>query len=1121
MKLYFIASLVFAMNISASVYSQQTKMTLQKNRITVQEVLDHIENNSEYRFILQNEEVDTRRRINANFKDKSVEFILNKVFEGQEIKYDISEKDLILIQNIKAQDNGKIVVKGVVSDESGETVPGVSVTEKGTFNGVITNERGEYSLKVGKNSKIEYSFVGLETQIVDVQGRNVINIILKEKANELDEVTVVAFGKQKKESVIASVQTIRPKELKIPSSNLTNSLAGRMSGIISYQRSGEPGQDNAEFFIRGVTTFGYKKSPLILIDNVELGVDDLSRLNPDDIESFSIMKDATATALYGARGANGVILVMTKEGSEGKAKFNVRFENSFSMPTQELDIADPIRFMELHNESIRTRDPLGNLPYTQSKIDNTKKGGNPYVYPQNDWYGMLFKDYTSNQRLNFSVSGGGKIARYYVAGTASKDSGILESISANSFDNNIDLRKYVLRSNVNINVTPTTELIVRLHMTMDDYQGPLDGGSDLYAKVMHSNPVRFPAYFEPDEKNKSAKHILFGNDGKGNYINPYAEMLKGYKESSSSLMLAQIELKQKLDFITKGLNFRLLANSNRKAYFENKRQYKPFYYKVGAYYPQEDKYILSVLNEDDGTEYLDYDDNGGKKDITSSLYMESALSYNRDFFKKHNVSGLLVYTMRETKYANAGTLQKSLPFRNMGLSGRFTYAYDSRYFGEFNFGYNGSERFSQDERFGFFPSAGLGWMVSNEGFFENAKKYITKFKLKATYGLVGNDAIGTNSDRFFYLSEVTLNSGGRGYNFGYNFQESRPGVDVIRYANDKITWEQAIKQNYGVEIDLFDKFVFQGDLFFEKRENILMNRASIPNTMGLASVVRANVGEAKSKGFDCSLDFNHSFSKDFWISGRSNFTYAVSEFTKYEEPHYDEVGLDYLLHTGYNLNQSWGLVAERLFIDEEDINNSPKQTFGEYMAGDIKYKDINGDGKISNLDRVPIGYPTTPEIVYGFGMSAGYKIFDFSFFLQGSARSSFFIEPSVISPFNDWGTGTTQLLSEIEKSHWSENNRDIYAFWPRLSPYQNANNNQRSTWWMRDGSFIRLKSMELGLSLPENLCKRYNISKLRFYVSGSNLLTFSKFDLWDVEMGYKAFNYPIQKVYNLGLQLNF
>lgn len=1019
-----------------------------------------------------------------------------------------------------SQQPARRTIRGKITDQQGAPLPGVTITILGTTRGVITDNDGSYSIDVASTDRLVYSFIGLESQIVDVGNQTTINVTMKEKTEELEDVTVVAFAKQKKESVLASIETVKPEELRVPSSNLTTALAGRMSGIISYQRSGEPGQDNAEFFIRGVTTFGYKKDPLILIDGIELSSAELSRLHPDDIAAFSIMKDATATALYGARGANGVILVTTKEGREGKAKVNIRWESSMSQPTKNIELADPITYMKLHNEAVRTRDPLGELPYSPTKVDNTIAGTNPYVYPATDWQNLLLKDYTMNHRLNFNISGGGTVARYYISGGITQDNGILEVPKENDFNNNIDLKKYVIRSNVNINLTKTTEVILRVHGNFDDYRGPIRGGTETYQMIMRSNPVLFPAYYAPDEANKYVQHILFGNFGNGNYINPYAEMVKGYKESSTSMMLAQFELKQDLKFITEGLHFRLLGNTTRDSYFDVQRSYAPFFYYVNSYNNRTDEYKLRLLNSDSGREYLDYLE--GQKEVASTFYAESALDYDRTFGEDHTVSGLLVGIMRQYLKGNAGDLQRSLPSRNLGLSGRFTYAYQTKYFVEFNFGYNGTERFSANERFGFFPSAGVGWYISKEKFWEPLLPTFSKLKLKATYGLVGNDAIGSDSDRFFYLSNVNLNDGNRGFKWGADGGYSRNGVSISRYANDKITWETATKTNLGVEVGLFDKIDIEADFFTEYRTNILMDRLSF-STFGLQAATKANVGEASSRGIDASIDVQHNFNKDLWLTARGNFTYAKGIYEKVEEPDYSAT--PWKSRVGQPITQQWGYIAERLFVDDKEVANSPRQELGSIvMGGDLKYRDINNDDRISSLDQVPIGFPTTPEIIYGFGASMGYKSVDLSLFFQGSARSSFWIDASATSPFVDNDNNylaNNALLKAYADSHWSEANRDIYALWPRLSYKWENNNLVRNTWYMQDGTFLRLKSVELGYSLPKNLYQRFGIEYMRLYGSGTNLLTFSRFKLWDPEMGGNGLGYPVQRVLNIGLQISF
>ena len=1029
---------------------------------------------------------------------------------------------LFFCNTISSQDQ---IITGTITDNNNNPLPGVNVVvDAETYSGAVTDFDGNFIVKADAEATLIISYVGFITQEVKLNGNKNLNIKMEEDLFGLEEVTVVAYGEQKKQSVIAAVTSVDPTELRVPTSNLTTSLAGRVAGLISYQRSGEPGRDNAEFFIRGVSTFGYARSPLILIDGIETTSTDLARLQPDDIASFSIMKDATATALYGARGANGVIMVTTKEGKQGKVKLNIRYEKAYSAAARKVSIADPITYMRLHNEALATREPLSGKIYSLEKIlISQDPNRNKMAYPTINWFDELLEDYTLNSRFNFNVSGGGKIARYYLAATVNTDNGNLKIEPQNNFNNNINFNRISLRSNVNINLTPTTEVAVRFNGNFDDYNGPISGGEEIYRQAMQTNPVLYPKYYEPDANYINTTHILFGNYGQfGDYLNPYANMVRGYKDESYNNVLATVELKQNLNFITQGLKARALINTSRYSFYNLERKYNPFYYTLANYDFQSDIYSLIALNPNQGTEYLEY--NEGAKVISNSVYFEGSLNYNRIINEKHNISGMLVGILRELKYANNGNLQTSLPYRNIGLSGRFTYALDSKYFAEFNFGFNGSERFAKSERFGFFPSFGVGWYVSNEPFMQQYEDVITKLKLKGTYGLVGNDQIVSAEDRFFYISQVNLNDGGMGSMFGEEFSNYINGVSIDRYANDQITWEKATMTNIGFELGLFGKFDIQADYFTEYRSNILMDRAQTPSTMGLQAAIRANVGEASSKGFEFTIDYKESFRNELYISARANFSYATSKYEVYDELDFISAGLPWRSRIGLNLSQPFGYIAERLFIDEADIANSPLQTFGEYMPGDIKYKDINNDGIIDINDEVPIGYPTTPEIIYGFGISSSYKNLDLSFFFQGSARSSFFIDAYRTSPFIDTSgsaIGNNALLTAWANDYWSEDNRNLYASWPRLSDQLVDNNNRNSTWWLRDGGFLRLKSIEIGYSFKTENFSKVKLDGLRLYLSGTNLLTFSKFKIWDVEMGGNGLGYPIQKGVNFGINMNF
>lgn len=1049
-----------------------------------------------------------------------------------------------------------ITVKGTVTDENGEGLPGATVLEKGTTNGTVTDINGTYTLKVGADAVIAYSFVGYSKQEIAVKGSTTIDVALQLDTDALEEVVVVGFGTQKKEAVVGAMSSVKPSELKVPSSNLTTALAGRVSGVVAYQNSGEPGQDNAQFFVRGVASFNDQNDPLILIDGVQLTSSDLARLQPDDIESFAVLKDPTTTAIYGAKGANGVILVTTKSGEEGPARVSLRMEQSVSEPVSVIDLADPVTYMNLHNEASRTRD--GFNVYTLQNIAGVANGGNPNIYPATDWYDELFKDYASTRRLNLNVRGGGTRVRYYVAGSFTQDNGLLKVDDRNNFTNGIDLKRYLLRSNVNVDLHKNTEMIVRLHSTIDDYRGPLPGGNAFYKAAVRTSPTRFPATYDLPPELQGLPHIPFGNalppagsniiyDDEGSlpvWFNPYAELQRGYRDYRNALSLVQFELKQKLDFLIPGLSARALVNANSTSFFENRRSYAPFFYRMQTYDPATEEYRLIRTAQGGGGESLELLGTGEKK-ANSVFYMESALNYYQTFAEKHNVSGLIVFTAREYLDGNANTVQLSLPSRNLTLAGRYNYDYDNRYFAEFNFGYNGSERFARNNRFGFFPSFGVGWLASDEPFLSGINPFISRLKLRASFGWVGNDRIGNDrKDRFFYLSQVNLNDGGQGYLFGQELNNYIPGVSISRYANPLVTWERSRKANIGLELNFMDDAIqFRTDIFHELRTSILQERADIPSTLGLQADLKTNVGEVTAHGIDASIDINHYFNNEFWITGRGTFVYSDNQFKVYEEANYGALGAPWTSNVGKNVNVKHGLIAERLFVDDEEALNSPIQLGRvpgvDYGGGDIKYKDLNRDGVISDLDKAPIGNPTMPKVTYGFGFSVGYKRWDFSAFFQGLDGVSFFIDPEETGPFltyydddiveienngNGWSNGIlieNGLIQAFADSHWSEENGDVYATWPRLSTRPVQNNNELSTWWLRDASFLRLKQVEIGFDFLKNKKDNSGLRGLRGYVSGTNLLVMSAFDLWDPELRGNGLNYPLQRVFNIGLLADF
>jgi len=802
--------------------------------------------------------------------------------------------------------------------------------------------------------------------------------------------------------------------------------------------------------------------------------------------------------------------------------------------------------MNLYNEATLTRDPSQPLPFNPDKITGTNAaihkaaGSNPYVYPAVDWLDMLFKKRTATQRGDLSVSGGGGVARYYVSGSYNVDNGILRRDAANNNNNNVKFENYQLRSNISINLTRSTEMIVRLSGNFSEYNGPLtaDGGlsTDLYNIAIHTSPVLFPAFFPADSANLKTQHILFGNSGTNGsvlYNNPYALMLRGHKNSSESRMSAQLELNQNINSLIDGLSFHAIFNTNRYSYFESTSGYSPFYYNIGSYDKKNNTYALNWLNPQPGsaTEYLGYWP--GNTYINTFIYLQGSLDYSKRL-GDHNISSTILGTRQQTVYANAPSLAKSLPYRNLGLAGRATYSYKSRYYLEFNFGYNGSERFSEVHRYGFFPTIGASYVLSEESFWDAFRPVLTRAKVRASHGLVGNDAIG--DQRFFYVSDVNLNAGnGAGASFGTNGGYSRNGVVINNYPNPNITWETSRQTNLGLELTVLKNLNIVAEVYENHRYNILQARSYIPATSGLEATMSANLGKAESKGIDLSLDYKQTFHNGLWAAARGNLTLATSKYTYYEEPKYAE---PWRYTTGQPINRGYGYIAERLFVDDVEAKSSPTQLLSVQdvnkttingappRGGDLKYRDMNHDGKIDVLDMVYLGFPTVPEMVYGYGFSAGFRNFDLSAYFQGQARVSFFMDPMRVSPFmpspDKWVYGNAQVLKAFADDHWSEENQNLYALYPRLGTTlaSVANNLQPSTWWLRSGSFMRLKSLELGYTLSRRLLKRIKLDNCRFYFNGLNLLTWSSFKLWDPELGGNGFAYPIQKVFNVGVTVN-
>ena len=770
-------------------------------------------------------------------------------------------------------------------------------------------------------------------------------------------------------------------------------------------------------------------------------------------------------------------LIVTTKGGEynSKTSINVTAENSFNYLDKFPEFVDGATYMDMYNKASLARNSSATPKYSATDMERTASGVNPYLYPDVNWQDVLFKNMSMRQRANVNISGGGSKVKYYMSLDVSHDSGLLNTGKAYSWNNNINIMNYTFQNNIAYKLTPTTTIKMNMNAQIRQKKSPNVSSEDLFKQILTTTPIEFPVTY-PSQDGR----IMYGNNiisGSTLYTNPYARMMTSFAETNENTLNTVIKIDQDLDFITKGLKINAFVNFKTwsSSYFD--RSIAPYYYRIkSGSYDETDlentNYELELLNSN-GSDYISQSAIGKSSDQTFELQFN--LNYARQF-GLHNVGAMLLYKQREYR-------SDVLPNRNQGLSGRLTYDYGQRYLFEFNFGYNGSERFSSNKRWGFFPSIGGGWVVSNEKFFAPLKKVISDMKLRVSYGLIGNDQIGDVNDRFFYMSNVNLNDSNRGHSFGDNSPyTTKPGVSISRYANYKIGWEESRQLNVGLDVGLWD-LTLMVDVYQQKRSNILLTRSYVPSTMGLQTNGSANVGKAETKGIDISLDYAKFFSNGFWTQVRGTFTFATSKITRYDEPAY-AANEYYRSVVGQRIGQPYGYIAERLFIDDDEVANSPLQTFGEYEAGDIKYRDINGDGQITEADKVPIGHPTTPEINYGFGATMGYKGFDFSFYFQGSGRSSIFIDADACAPFIDRGNGLQSgLLKVIANDHWSEDNRNSYAFWPRLSDKTRANNNQTSTWWMRNGAFLRLKSIEIGYNLPDKVALKIGLKGLRVYAN--------------------------------------
>ena len=1013
-----------------------------------------------------------------------------------------------IVFNALAQE--QLNISGTVTDATGEALIGVSVTVKDAKGlGTITNIDGKYNIKMQQYQTLVFSYIGYKPVSVLVKGdKKVIDVQMsEEKTNAIDEVVVTGLGTQKKLTVTGAITNVDVSQIKqFPSSNFTNALAGNVPGIIAMQSSGQPGKSTSRFWVRGISTFGASASAMILVDGFERNnIDDL---NIEDIESFSVLKDASATAIYGSKGANGVILITTKHGKAGKININVKGEASYNTRTITPKFIDAPTYANLLNEARVTRNLAPQ--YQPEELALIRSGLDPDFYPNVDWSKLLLKNGAMSYRADLSMSGGGNTARYFVSLSYVEDQGMYNTDETlrKKYDTNANYKRWNYRMNVDIDVTPTTIIKLGVSGNLNKRNSPGLGDQYLWSELFGFNALSSPVLYS------NGYVPAYGNNI--HQMNPWVSSTRtGYNEEWDNNIQTNVTVDQKLDFITKGLSF--TGRFGYDTYNSNHIYYRlwPAMYRANSRDSQ-GNIIWDKLFEETSMSQT----SGG--DGSRHEFLEALLRWERTFDKLHNFSAVSRFTQDERiQTRNIGTdIKNSVSKRNQGLAGQLTYNYALRYFIDFNFGYNGSENFADHHRYGFFPAFSLAWNVAEEPLVKKALPWLNMFKLRYSWGKVGNDNMGRFP--YLYTLDYTPNIG---YNWGSNLASGTiPGIHYTQMASPNVTWEVARKTDFGFDFVAFDnKFSLTMDYFHEKRTGIFIQRMFLPDITGLESYPWANVGAVKSKGFDGNFQYKDHIGEINWTV-RGNITYSKNTILERDE---ENNVYAYQYGKGYRVNQQRGLIALGLFRDYDDIRNSPKQSWGTVQPGDIKYKDVNGDGIVDDGDRVAIGATDTPSLIYGLGASVSWRGFDFNLHFQGAGKYTFLINSGAVNAFRDgrWGnilqgiTDNRWISSDISGTKETENPNAPY---PRLSYGYNLNNQQSSSFWLRNGRFLRLKNLDIGYTLPKPMVNTIHLESVRIYISGQNLITWSPFKLWDPELdsSQRGQIYPITRSLTAGIQIS-
>nr|WP_226904994.1 TonB-dependent receptor [Pedobacter schmidteae] len=1084
-------------NVSYSQKILHNQVTLKLENVTMETALDRISKNAKVKFAYPEAIINKNLRMSYSFNHEKLSVVLEKILQDHPLDFYVIDDVIVFKKSASGASisNGKdIEIRGSVKDSLGLALPGVSVAVKGfPKKGTSTDINGRFILEAPDGAILVFTYTGYRTQEITVKGKAAIDIILQEANSQLEEIAIVGFGTQKKISLVGAQSSINAKDLKLPVSNLTNSLGGRVAGLVSVQRSGELGFNDAQIYIRGISTFTSSLSaPLTLVDGVPRAI---ANVDPEDIEGFSVLKDASATAVYGVRGANGVILITTKSGKPGKASYNIRYNEGVTQFTTLPKLADGVTYMQMSNEAITTR---GGVPvYSDDQIEKTRSAEDAYLYPNVNWMDEVFNKTGKMRNVNANINGGTENASYYVGLGYYDELGLYKTASISKYDPSISLKRYNVASNLTLKPGKNTEIKLGIQGFLNNVNLPFTSVGDIFSDAFFMTPVQMPVQY-PDGKVADIRS--------GSLSNPWASLTQtGYANQWRSQVFSNLRLTQQLPFITKGLSVTGMFSFDAYNYTSNRYGKTPdTYLATGKDANGNFIYDQTAI----GTEFLNYTkSNQG----TRTLYSEGAINYNRDF-GQHNITGMILYNQSDKIDTYADDLEKSLPYRFRGIAGRVTYGFANRYFIDANFGFNGSENFFPDKRYGFFPSGGVAWVVSEESFFKPLKSVLQQFKLRFSHGIVGNSLI--DGRRFAYIATIAAPTGTI-YAYGQDLKNTYASKEFGEYAVD-VQWETSKKTNFGVDIrTLNDKLTIQADLFREHRSGIFLRRQSIPIYAGMINAPFANVGVIDNKGVDASVNYSNQFG-NFSLQLMGNFTYNKNKVIENDDPMWKYPWLE---RKGRKVSQRFGYQSLGLFTSDEEVRNSPRQT-GDTRAGDIKYRDVNGDGVIDSYDQVPIGYGNVPEMIYGFGFTVGYKNLALSTLFQGAAHVDYLISGEGALPFQQ-GLSRGNLYSNIT-DRWTVDNPNPNAFYPRLGSGSINDNFAASDRWVKSADYLRLKTLQLSYSLPKNWIRGIGLKSASVFVQGINLVTFTPFKLWDVELDNgRGDKYPNTASYTAGFAVNF